>query len=848
MRWDIITFSLGHGIDPKLIEPDVQHFQNVNFPDCEEFLVVNDASEDVGSGGSALNALIRTAERLCYRKNYKVLTEAVLQDVNILIVLVNHTGIFLGSETGMNGGNGYIFQTSLSKAINRATEVAKLAKQKGLWINGTDTTWEAINLPKFYDFPQDQITGFAYITQTNRKGFGWYKTKYGEAELVGMSFDGEVSGKTPPPPRPDEGNMILTLLYFPVNIATAFLSLYNEFPVAATTYLGVDSNVTPLKLSLFFDIMLATCISEEEFISSRLGTGKKISENEKDRTNARIQIYKKIGGFKGRVEALELCSIGYKKFCRVLVRDYSKLVLHVSEEAARYNDGNKKLIDLERTFRTHFSVDKIKGVPIKQTISKMLSLSKTMIQEAKSCEEYLHLIFHASFALSLASEGKGGLRNGPAKNPIFEKLMQGSSKKVYLTAIFQEILSNWLGDPSMMIRAARHLETAGQKCIREMVDEMCAGKTLKLLKSDGKKCVSAKVTAPVRIDFFGGWLDTPPIFFSMKNAAVVNMAIQLDGKNPITCHVTKINGRHIELRQDGTVIFIAYDKDLLEMHDKPSEVGTLVCACVVALGFQYPSELFEVLQCTGLRIETKSDLPHGSGLGTSSIMACTILKALCALGRIEAKDFSVDAQIIHTVLRVEQIMTTGGGWQDQCGAVFGGLKKCFYERGQGVLQTPIPLTSSVKEELEKRLMLVYTGKTRLAKNLLQEVIRNFFTCAETNNKLEEMAKSVDEFVAEIQKGEIEVKLLEQYHSTKNFMTRCEPVIVTNLLETLKSSHMIDVGWCAGAGGGGFLYLWLTPYADPSDVKKLIGSLPQFSEMTFHTITIPTDAPITLEVN
>ncbi|EGT52322.1 hypothetical protein CAEBREN_24546 [Caenorhabditis brenneri] len=843
MRWDIITFSLGHGIDPKLIEPDVQHFQNLNFPNCEEFLVVNDASEDVGSGGSALNALIRTAERLCYRKNYTVLAEAVLQDVNILIVLVNNTKTFLCSEYGINGGNGYIFETALSKAINSATEVANLAKQKGLWIIGTDTTWETIVRPKFYDFPQDNITGFAAINPTSIKGFGWYKTKYREADLVGMSFDGEVSGQTPPPPRPDQGNMILAFLYLPVNIATAFLSLYNEFPVAATTYLGVDSNVTPLKLSLFFDLMLATCISEEEFISSRLGTGKKISENEKDRTNARIQIYKKIGGFKGRVEVLQLSSLGYRKFSQGPPRDYSKLVLSVSE---RY--GDKKPIDLERTFRTHFSIDKMKGVPVKQTISKMLSLSKTMIQEAKSCEEYLHLIFHASFALSLASEGKGGLRNGPAKNPIFEKLMQGSSKKVYLTAIFQEILSHWLGDPSMMIRAARHLETAGQKCIREMVDEMCAGKTLKLLKSDGKKCVSAKVTAPVRIDFFGGWLDTPPIFFSMKNAAVVNMAIQLDGKNPITCHVTKINGNHIELRQDGTVIFIAYDKDLLQMHDKPSEVGTLVCACIVALGFLYPSDLFETLECTGLRIETKSDLPHGSGLGTSSIMACTILKALCALGKLEVKDFSVDAQIIHTVLRVEQIMTTGGGWQDQCGAVFGGLKKCFYERGQGVLQTPISLSKSVKETLETRLMLVYTGKTRLAKNLLQEVIRNFFTCAETNNKLEKMASSVNEFVAKIQKGEVGVELLEQYHNTKNFMTRCEPVIVTNLLETLKDNNMIEVGWCAGAGGGGFLYLWLTPDTNPSDVKKHIGSLPQFSEMTFHTITIATDTPITLEVN
>lgn len=53
-----------------------------------------------------------------------------------------------------------------------------------------------------------------------------------------------------------------------------------------------------------------------------------------------------------------------------------------------------------------------------------------------------------------------------------------------------------------------------------------------------------------------------------------------------------------------------------------------------------------------------SALPHGSGLGTSSILACGIISAL--LGEIPSKD-----DLVHLVLCVEHTLTSGGGWQDQ---------------------------------------------------------------------------------------------------------------------------------------------------------------------------------------
>lgn len=61
------------------------------------------------------------------------------------------------------------------------------------------------------------------------------------------------------------------------------------------------------QLSLFFDFLLATCTSEEEFIKNKLGIHEKVSENVQDRTNARKQIFKKFQDFKGRVGKLLNC-------------------------------------------------------------------------------------------------------------------------------------------------------------------------------------------------------------------------------------------------------------------------------------------------------------------------------------------------------------------------------------------------------------------------------------------------------------------------------------------------------------------------------------------------------------
>ena len=77
--------------------------------------------------------------------------------------------------------------------------------------------------------------------------------------------------------------------------------------------------------------------------------------------------------------------------------------------------------------------------------------------------------------------------------------------------------------------------------------------------------------------------------------------------------------------------------------------------------------------------------------------------------------------IFVQVLHLEQLLTTGGGWQDQCGGFYGGAKISHSKRGLPVKITTevIKVQPGFLQTLNEHLLLVYTGKTRLARNLLQ---------------------------------------------------------------------------------------------------------------------------------
>lgn len=76
---------------------------------------------------------------------------------------------------------------------------------------------------------------------------------------------------------------------------------------------------------------------------------------------------------------------------------------------------------------------------------------------------------------------------------------------------------------------------------------------------------------------------------------------------------------------------------------------------------------------------------------------------------------------LFKVLIIEQLLTTGGGWQDQVGGVTGGVCRGYSDKGLPleVKVEQIKLSEENIDLLNKHLVLIYTGKVRLARNILQ---------------------------------------------------------------------------------------------------------------------------------
>ena len=118
----------------------------------------------------------------------------------------------------------------------------------------------------------------------------------------------------------------------------------------------------------------------------------------------------------------------------------------------------------------------------------------------------------------------------------------------------------------------------------------------------------------------------------------------------------------------------------------------------------------------GLQITTWANVPRGSGVGTSSILAAAVVKGLLQITDVDESNENV----ARLVLVLEQFMGTGGGWQDQIGGLYPGIKFTASFPGDPLRLQVIPLLASPQliRELQQRLLVVFTGQVSMHSFLL----------------------------------------------------------------------------------------------------------------------------------
>ncbi len=337
------------------------------------------------------------------------------------------------------------------------------------------------------------------------------------------------------------------------------------------------------------------------------------------------------------------------------------------------------------------------------------------------------------------------------------------------------------------------------------------------------------VSLPLRVNFGGGWSDTPPYCIE-QGGTVLNAAILLNGEKPVEVTLKRIPEYKIVLESRDMDVHGEFDtlEPLLETGN-PYDPFALQKAALIACGI-LPKEngnLTDILKRLGGGFMMNSEVtgvPKGSGLGTSSILSAACVKAIFEFFGI-AYD---DAKLYRSVLCVEQIMSTGGGWQDQVGGVTNGLKYITTKPGllQEINVEYVPIKPDVLAKLNQRFALIYTGQRRLARNLLREVVGRYIG----NNPEVVFALSEIQSVSRKMKDALMLGDIDAFAALMNehwLLSKQIDSGITNILIDqifLSVDDLIDAKLVCGAGGGGFLQVILKENVTKDRVRTRLKSV------------------------
>ncbi|MBR5316992.1 MAG: bifunctional fucokinase/L-fucose-1-P-guanylyltransferase [Lachnospiraceae bacterium] len=355
-------------------------------------------------------------------------------------------------------------------------------------------------------------------------------------------------------------------------------------------------------------------------------------------------------------------------------------------------------------------------------------------------------------------------------------------------------------------------------------------------------CEKLEVKLPLRVNWGGGWSDTPP-YCNEHGGTVLNAAILLNGEMPVTVTIEKI--------PEYKIIFESRDMDShgefdtiepLQKTGDPYDPFALQKAALIASG-AIPirgGNLKEILIRMGGGFKMNSEVtnvPQGSGLGTSSILSGACMKALFEFFGME---YTADMLYSH-VICMEQIMATGGGWQDQVGGLSSGIKYISTMPGieQKIRVQHLELPQVTKEELNKRFVLIYTGQRRLARNLLRDVVGRYVgNEPDSLYSLNEIQRVAALMRFELERGHVDdfAKLLD-YHWTLSKMVDAgsSNTLIDQIFESI--DDLIDGRLVCGAGGGGFLQVILKRGVSKENVHMRLKEVFQDSDVDVWDVTI-----------
>jgi D-glycero-alpha-D-manno-heptose-7-phosphate kinase len=309
------------------------------------------------------------------------------------------------------------------------------------------------------------------------------------------------------------------------------------------------------------------------------------------------------------------------------------------------------------------------------------------------------------------------------------------------------------------------------------------------------------VRAPVRADLAGGTLDLWPLYLFHPGARTVNVAISYHAES----EVAEIGGNAIELHLT--------DQQHDQRYDSLADLGADPRAALI-------HRLLEHFRLTGIRITTRTDAPRGSGLGGSSALAITLVRALSEL----AGDPVEGDALIALVRDLEtRLLGVPAGIQDYYPPVYGGLASLHLEPG-AVVRRPLALPVS---ELAEHMLLHYTGIAHFSGTNNWELYKRQI---DGKKKVQKGLAAITESAIEMEKalegGNLEAAGAALAHEWENRKALIEGISNAEIDAAIAAAHGAGAwgGKVCGAGGGGCI-IFLMPKDRRDDVKRALAQVP-----------------------
>ena len=335
-----------------------------------------------------------------------------------------------------------------------------------------------------------------------------------------------------------------------------------------------------------------------------------------------------------------------------------------------------------------------------------------------------------------------------------------------------------------------------------------------------ESAASVRIERPLRIDLAGGWTDTPPICYDC-GGSVLNVAVTLEGKRPVVAEVRRLAERlvrieSVDLRKSAV---LRLRREIYGRKD-PHDWCALVKSALTVVRYSFDEG--------GLDIRIHADVPKGSGMGTSSILGSALLEALLRVRNPSSRPEQQEVGLL--TLELEREMATGGGWQDQLGALYPGVKLIESAPGREQrFRTRRPTAAAERAFaafLRDRGVLYFTGQKRMARNVLRGVLDFYGRNPEgiASAIVASLKKDAKAGYAAIRKGDWMrfCSVVNAYWLNKKAL---DPGSTNPQVEMIiaRIAPWTDAVTLTGAGGGGFLFAVAKSAAARRKMEKVLST-------------------------